>query len=137
MQVQILGLRHEMKKLKNLEDAIIRAQLKTAEFPAGNALAATNLLSEIVENFSNLKKEFGKKTHPEALKILVALAQDARFHLHYCNIFLRKLNELDKYPLVKYLMGYNSLQANYLQEQNLLVSALNALGTAKEAVGRK
>jgi len=77
------------------------------------------------------------KTSPEALKILVALAEDARSHLHLCNIFLRDLKKLDKRGVFKYFFGYNDIQANYLQEQDMLVNAMNSLITAKQAVGRK
>jgi hypothetical protein len=77
------------------------------------------------------------KTHPEALKILVALAKEARVHLHYCNIFLRDLKKLDQRGVLKYLFGYSNLQDNYLQEQEMYCSSMNALLLAKSAVNRR
>ncbi len=76
------------------------------------------------------------KNHPEALKILVALAEDARSHLHLCNIFLRDLKQLDKRGIFKHFFGYSGIQANYLQEQGMYCDAMNSLILAKQAVGR-
>lgn len=72
------------------------------------------------------------KTHPEALKILVALAKDAREELHWANKTLRTSQATPE--------GHPEHKENleiYLDAQDFYVHALNALALAKSAVGRK
>jgi hypothetical protein len=75
------------------------------------------------------------KTHPEALKILVALAKEARFYLHECNVAGRRWDEAEKSGAKAEVV--NNLDEDYVQSQRPYVDALNCLSTAKRAVGRE
>lgn len=78
------------------------------------------------------------KTTPEAMKILLALAKEARISLQEAN---RALTELENFRRLNKELQTNfsedRVSEDYLKTQKIYVQDLNVLSLAKSAVGRK